>query len=1006
MDDTDVLFTTKFRLDLDPDKPIEIYDDIDYAGLGEDINNFVGVVRISGPTGLIYENTDFNSPDIIPSVSLQMTTVINLLLDPQNNYWPYHGQYTIKYSVKDTVSDITYENTIVYGFHFNEPTMDVNVESGAYSAKLRSYDLTDYGSDISTLTRVHTIHYPEGILPAPPPDIVSANDFVEVDPIYTNLWEITVATTVLYIQALDALQYSWSGSEQVDHCVFGACVSSMYSSIDTMLERYLDFLTTNRVQADIYRERLIQVNSAWSLLEIAWMENDVEEADKQATRIYNVINESGLTECSQGGSSTVVAVCPPWGGGGAPAAYTFDNGLTEVAGAVTLGGALTGETIITLAGERISIQDTDGADSILFRLKADEGLFLRHVNSTITGYVQVLSGVSLSYQNTGGPANVTYNLSANGLAEAADYSALYTDDTLISRRYFIANQGWGAQVVVSDASLSGSGTAGDPLVVANPFPGFTSLNADYGYVEPTHAFSEITATPTTIAGYGITDAVETFLDLTDTPGSYAGEAGKLLVVNGAEDEIEFTTASGWVPITGGTFTGAVTIAVNSDYGLILQQTNDGGTPGLPEAGINRISFLDGDGDQQGYVGIDNNGDIALSTSIVSGIVHLQNNSKITGTAEITSTAKIADELTLSQGTVLSEVADGPGVVGYSFVTPSYVGASALLLEIKNDVSQKFYVDKDGAIKANNIYIGATGNNPAMYVYTGSASGSGFVLGFSAGARFYTSSVTYAPFLFSHTPVYAANSALSTFEIQRGGTGSTHTLSGPMILLNENPTFTSGSLTGSVLQYFRDAFKATEFHPNDASDGSAVSYLFASAVDLTTAGDKIMSVRNLNTEKFYIDKDGDVYGNTRIWPDESEQDTAFGTLETELSEALLEAGGSLTLLTSVDDTYSEYYVVTMAYITFKADAAITGEAVFQVGSASGYYQAARINAPVQEVLYKLENYRTAIGFPPTLTTKYIPSGSNVVVNVSASTIAGTNLYARLVIHYVKHRITYS
>lgn len=767
----DVQFDTKFRLDLDPNKPVEIYDTIDYAGLGENINDFVGVVKVSGPTGTIYENTDFDNPDIVPGTSRQMTTLINLILDATDEYQVMKGQYTVKYSVKDTVSQNTYENTLVYGFHFDVPTMDVDVDSGVYSAKLRSWDNTDYGSDIELLTREHRIHYPEGILPSPPADIVSTLAFIEVDPIYTNLWVITVTSTVDYKQAADDLEYRWAGSMQVNHCVMGACINSLYDDIDTMYTRYLAYLPVNRVQADIYRERLIQVNTAWSLLDIAWREDNVAEADKQAAIIQEAVEASDIYTCSQGGTSVEVTPCGAWGGGGiTPPTYTFENGITEAAGVVKLGGALTGATTINLSSYALVVQDTQGSDSVLFQLDAGDDIVLSRDDSATKGAVEIAeTGVLLKYQDIGTPANTrSYKVGSGGLVENADYRSSYTARSLICKEYAdsIASCAFGSEdqiprmnaggtdfeyddnfkwndrtLVINDslnnvfigvdvgstittghsnvavgyqaskANNSGLGSVAigfqsqiDNLTNGNTTIGYQTLfastsNAKFcvavGYGAGHDATGDYSVFLGRYAGYNSTGDYKLYIEssnsstpliygefdndklifncavdlaqlqnqptggtdlaiattkyvddnagattliaLTDFPNSYAGQGGKVVAVKAAVDGVEFIPAN-WVASTGGVFTGQVIFEETNDYSIILRQTNDGGSPGTPEAGINRIGFQDMDGDLQGYVGIDNNGDMALATNITGGIVHAQNDMKVTGDITVTGLA--------------------------------------------------------------------------------------------------------------------------------------------------------------------------------------------------------------------------------------------------------------------------------------------------------------------------------------------------------------------------------
>ncbi len=151
----------------------------------------MGVVDISGPQGTIYENTDFGNPDIVPGTSRKMTTLVYLILDAINEYWPQKGTYTIKYTVRDVLLN-EYFKTFIYSFQFDKPAMEIDVDSGPYSGTIRSTDLTDYGSDIETLTREHRLVYPPLAAGGPYPDVVSTLAFIEVDPSYTNVWDCSV----------------------------------------------------------------------------------------------------------------------------------------------------------------------------------------------------------------------------------------------------------------------------------------------------------------------------------------------------------------------------------------------------------------------------------------------------------------------------------------------------------------------------------------------------------------------------------------------------------------------------------------------------------------------------------------------------------------------------------------------------------------------------------------------------------------------------------------------
>lgn len=103
------------------------------------------------------------------------------------------------------------------------------------------------------------------------------------------------------------------------------------------------------------------------------------------------------------------------------------------------------------------------------------------------------------------------------------------------------------------------------------------------------------------------------------------------------------------------------------------------------------------------------------------------------------------------------------------------------------------------------------------------------------------------------------SALGVFSFNSNYTGWTDTLTNPFMYWNDYPVTTSTK----IRKTFKMSIDGTErayFYPRVTSSGSAVAYMFDTAVNLSTSGDKLFSVKNYGTEKFYIDKDGNAYSN--------------------------------------------------------------------------------------------------------------------------------------------------
>jgi len=622
-------------------KQIWVDDNINYGGLGWDIADAVGVLTITGPAGVIYENTDFNNPDIVPNVSRRNQIQINLPLDPLTGYTnPVKGNYTVKLTARNTDTLAEHEVLLTYSYAFDPPTITANISSGPYTGTLRSEDTTDYGLYIFSLVREHRIKYPVQLSPLPA-DIVSTDALVIVTPIYTNEWTIIISTEVEYHEP-DELILLWNGTGTFKECVYGGSIFDMAEAINTMLTNYYEGMACMTTNQEAAQKRLVIVNNAWLLLNQAYMAGDEEECDRLCAIIQDQVQYAGAGTCG-GPTSVLVVPAPPYSGGGIMPSYTFTNGISEAGAVVVLGGSLTQNTVINQAGHefRLSASAPGSASSFVTTYV---GIVAAVAGVSSYGRVGIASsGVNIGYFVPGTPANtMSYQIGSAGIVEDADYTASYTARSLVSKSYVDSLNNWGSQVVQHDATLTGDGTVGSPLAVAVPFPGFTSLLADYGYTEPTHAFADLTSHPTTLAGYGITDSVTQFIQLTDTPAAYTGHANKFVRVNASENALEFTVSSGFVPDTGGTFTGPVMISTNIDYPLVLRQIGTGGTPGLPQGGKNVLAFQDGDGDYTAEIGTDGSGNLYLDTFVAGGVILLNDNLSVTGNIIVSGTVDGVD----------------------------------------------------------------------------------------------------------------------------------------------------------------------------------------------------------------------------------------------------------------------------------------------------------------------------------------------------------------------------
>ena len=193
-----LLFTTKFNVVPTVPKFV-LTDTTDYASEGISLTNVNGVFKIEGPSGIIYNNTNFGAPDIIANVSLVFGTV-SLPLDTNGDI--LKGNYSITYTilVSGGVQAGTYLKTTTSYFCYEPPAGKVEVTNSVRLAKVTSKDLTPYniGAIVPTITRSHKLYYPS-VLAIPPTTSSSDTIILSYPSVYTGTYAGEVITTASYV---------------------------------------------------------------------------------------------------------------------------------------------------------------------------------------------------------------------------------------------------------------------------------------------------------------------------------------------------------------------------------------------------------------------------------------------------------------------------------------------------------------------------------------------------------------------------------------------------------------------------------------------------------------------------------------------------------------------------------------------------------------------------------------------------------------------------------------
>src|SRR3989304_4638961 len=95
-------------------RKVRLLDTSNYAGQSILLTDIVGVIQVNSPRGIVYNNTDYNTPDINQDISLY-SGWIDLPVNAAG--YILAGSYTITLTIRQTNGTISMDsNTYTYSF--------------------------------------------------------------------------------------------------------------------------------------------------------------------------------------------------------------------------------------------------------------------------------------------------------------------------------------------------------------------------------------------------------------------------------------------------------------------------------------------------------------------------------------------------------------------------------------------------------------------------------------------------------------------------------------------------------------------------------------------------------------------------------------------------------------------------------------------------------------------------------------------------------------------------
>jgi hypothetical protein len=488
-------FTTFFDIN---QRKVRIQDTSNYSGQGIPLTNIKGVIKVTSPRGVIYNNTNYTTPDVNPNSSL-FSGYITL---PHNrDGYILAGTYTIQYSVLNSGDNSVSSHSNTYTYSFIVPQITINQVVDGYNSTFNSIDTTSYGS-YASLSRVHTVTPPSG---SPLSSVSNGNQTIGYTPdIWSGDWKSEITSTLVYTEP-DGLVLNAVLTEIQTTTAYNNDMNVIRGYIEAFKLLYETARATDKNMAYQIQAGLLKINTAYSEYDLALFYNDLATAYLRTVDIINELNdyititfpEHILPFVNSTGGSThpPVSISAP--------NYGVSVNTSQVL-SFTLSTTGHGGMMPILSGNATDYIGGDGAWHSL-----SSGTYALKSDFTAYDSVRAITATEITNWNTSFGWG---NHASAGYAVATDY---YTKVNLQTSGQSLVHFG---NITNKPTTLAGYGIT-DSIAGNAPITGATNTKITYdskGLVVggsnlliadiPDLPWSKITTgKPTTLSGYGIVD---------------------------------------------------------------------------------------------------------------------------------------------------------------------------------------------------------------------------------------------------------------------------------------------------------------------------------------------------------------------------------------------------------------------------------------------------------------------------------------------------------------------
>jgi hypothetical protein len=337
-----VSFNLTFDFSSSP-KVFIIEDTTDYAGAAVSKTVANGVLTITGPDGsTIYNNTNFNDPDIDCDVSLTNSAIqLPLMGDGSVMQGSYTVTYTVRIAGASIASAYEVSDSKTYSLNYlSGVNVSLSLTMNCNKPLLTSTDTTDYTylGVTPTITRDHRIQYPQVANTA---EIQGGN----ATTVTTSTVYVVKNTPLTYTSTVSStLIYSMGGGVYIKNLVSGATAAQIacdpnlcdiYCGLHAAWDRYINYKGTQRGA-----DELNKIVKMTSVAQLAAQAIECGKSDDVPAYLAEIKAIGGFDDdCGCGCDDSAPTLVQGLGGGTANIVVEAGNGISVTS--TTAGGQTT-----------------------------------------------------------------------------------------------------------------------------------------------------------------------------------------------------------------------------------------------------------------------------------------------------------------------------------------------------------------------------------------------------------------------------------------------------------------------------------------------------------------------------------------------------------------------------------------------------------------------------------------------------------------------------------------